>query len=229
MEYINNFLNSLDWSKLPQLLEYDPTAPMIFSSGLFFFAFLLFLPLYGALRQHKSLRVVYVALFSLFFYYKSSGLYVLLLLFAATSDFLIGLLMSKVPTQKKRKRYVALSMFINLSVLAYFKYFNFIGSLLFEALNALGVAVENPNWVVGEWNNWNIILPAGISFYTFQTMSYVIDLYRGEIKPLRRWIDYVFYVSFFPQLVAGLLFAPKISFPKSIANRPSLDGNMERL
>lgn len=221
MEYINNFLNSLDWSKLPQLLEYDPTAPMIFSSGLFFFAFLLFLPLYGALRQHKSLRVVYVALFSLFFYYKSSGLYVLLLLFAATSDFLIGLLMSKVPTQKKRKRYVALSMFINLSVLAYFKYFNFIGSLLFEALNALGVAAENPNWVVGEWNNWNIILPAGISFYTFQTMSYVIDLYRGEIKPLRRWIDYVFYVSFFPQLVAGPIVRAKDFIPQ-INRKPTL-------
>ncbi|MBB6276313.1 MBOAT family O-acyltransferase [Porphyromonas circumdentaria] len=221
MEFIDNFIDSLDWGRVSDLLTYDSSSPMIFSSGLFFFAFLLFLPIYGLLRQNKFLRIVYVALFSLFFYYKSSGLYVFLLLFAATSDFIIGLMMEKEPHKNRRRRYVIASMCINLGVLAYFKYFNFLGSLFFDALNTLGAAVIRPDWTVGEWNNWDIVLPAGISFYTFQTMSYIIDLYRGEIKPLRRWIDYVFYVSFFPQLVAGPIVRAKDFIPQ-INRKPSL-------
>lgn len=216
-----DFLSSLDFSLIPQLLRYDATAPMIFSSGLFFFVFLLFLPIYGALRRYTTLRIIYVALFSLFFYYKSSGLYVILLVLAATSDFFIGRLMSRTSNRGKRKGYVALSMLINLGVLAYFKYFNFLVSLFFGLMNMLGLALGKPEWVLGEWQAWDIILPAGISFYTFQTMSYIIDLYRGEIQPLKRWIDYVFYVSFFPQLVAGPIVRAKDFIPQ-IYRKPTL-------
>lgn len=85
-----HFLDNLDWGLIPRLLSYQPEQPMLFSSGLFLWLFLLFLPVYIALRNTALMRIVYVSLFSLFFYYKSSGLSVLLLLFAASSDYIIG-------------------------------------------------------------------------------------------------------------------------------------------
>lgn len=221
MDFFDTFAQSLDFSRLPNLLHYDATSPMIFSSGLFFILFLFFLPVYGFLRRFTTLRILYVALFSLFFYYKSSGVYVLLLLFAATSDYLIGRTMMHESSKADRRPYVILSMLINLGILGYFKYFNFLGALLFDAIHALGLQLGRPEWLVGSWQSWDIVLPVGISFYTFQTMSYIIDLYRGDTKPLGRWIDYIFYVSFFPQLVAGPIVRAKEFIPQ-IYRRPAL-------
>ena len=82
-------------------------------------------------------------------------------------------------------------------MLGYFKYFNFLGELFTMAAG-------------GEWLKMNIFLPVGISFFTFQSISYVIDVYRGRIQPLGRWIDYVFYVSFFPNGVALRLFPSRV-------------------
>ncbi len=197
-----DLLSNLDFSLLIKLLEYNPQEPMIFSTGLFFFLFILFLIPYMSFRN-ATLRIFYVALFSLFFYYKSSGWYVLLLLFSTTSDYFIGHCISRTAEPSARKRFVALSVVINLIVLGYFKYFNMMGSLLTAGLSYVGLSFGQSSWATMEWEAWDIILPVGISFYTFQTISYVVDVYRGEIKPLERWIDYVFYVSFFPQLVAG--------------------------
>lgn len=216
-----DYINSLDWSHLEGLFLYNPQEPMIFSSGLFFLLFLLFLPLYGAMRRITTLRILYVLLFSLFFYYKSSGLYVLILLVATTSDFIIGRYLAKQTESRKRKRLVLLSMCINLGVLAYFKYFNFLGDLLTNLLSEVGGLTGWSLLADVKWKTLDIFLPVGISFYTFQTMSYIIDLYRGEIKPLRRWIDYVFYVSFFPQLVAGPIVRAKDFIPQ-IHRRPLL-------
>ena len=200
------------FSRIEELLRYDSTAPLIFNSGLFLFLFVAFLALYILLRRTTTLRILYVVAFSLFFYYKSSGIYFLLLVFAAVSDYLISHAIARTDDTRTKKRWVAASVAINLGMLGYFKYTNFF--------------VEIANSIVGAGflDFQNIFLPVGISFFVFQSMSYTIDVYRGAIKPLDRWIDYIFYLSFFPQLVAGPIvrakdFIPQIRKPVEVTQR----------
>ena len=190
---------------------------MIFSSGLFLFCALLFLPLYMLLRRTTTLRIIYVSLFSLFFYYESSGEYVLILLFAATMDFFIGRAIGRSEDEVYRKRLLLTSICVNIGMLSYFKYFYFLLDLGQMLLASLGIATEPA--VPLEARDY--FIPAGISFYTFQTLSYTADIYRREITPLKRWIDYLFYLSFFPQLVAGPIVRAKDFIPQ-IYRRPQL-------
>lgn len=196
-------LTDLDFSKLGDLLTYHHNAPILFSSGLFFFLFIGFFMIYMALQKHTLARIIYVTLFSLYFYYKSSGLWFGLLVFTATSDFCIAQGILHVSTQLKRKLLVTLSLCINLGMLAYFKYFNFLLDIVGSLLREIGYHLGNASLQNITYQPMDIFLPVGISFFTFQSISYVIDVYRGRIQPLNRWVDYVFYVSFFPQLVAG--------------------------
>ena len=189
-------------SRAAELLRYDATAPLIFNSGLFLFLFVGFAGFYLLLRRTTTLRILYVIAFSIYFYYKSSGIYFLLLLFAAISDYLIGNAIARTEDKTTKKRWVALSVVINLGMLGYFKYTNF----FIEMANGLMGA--------GFLNFQNIFLPVGISFFVFQSMSYTIDIYRGQIRPLERWIDYLFYLSFFPQLVAGPIVRAKDFIPQ---------------
>ena len=207
LSFENGVLRIMDheftWGRLADLLAYQPDAPMLFSSGLFFFLFIGFSVFYYLLRKKMMARIIYVTLFSLYFYYKSSGLWFGLLVFTATSDFFIGHYLAKATTIRARKALVTLSLCVNLGMLAYFKYFNFLLGSLTLMLNDLGFYLGSGRLLYLEFEPWDIFLPVGISFFTFQSISYVIDVYRGRIEPLRRWIDYLFYVSFFPQLVAG--------------------------
>lgn len=193
----------LSLERLHALFAYQPESPMLFSTGLFFFLFIAFYIGYRALRHTTTARILYVVLFSLYFYYKSSGVWFLLLVFTATSDFLIARALAATVRPAGRKAWVALSLVINLGMLAYFKYTNF----LLQTLLAIGQSMGSWFGVapVGGtvYEPLDIFLPVGISFFTFQSLSYTIDVYRGELQPLRRWIDYLFYVSFFPGLVAG--------------------------
>ena len=190
---------------------------MIFSSGLFLFCALLFLPLYMLLRRTTTLRIIYVSLFSLFFYYESSGEYVLILLFAATMDFFIGRAIGRSEDEVYRKRLLITSICVNIGMLSYFKYFYFLLDLGQMLLASLGIATEPAIPLEAR----DYFIPAGISFYTFQTLSYTADIYRREITPLKRWIDYLFYLSFFPQLVAGPIVRAKDFIPQ-IYHRPQL-------
>ena len=190
---------------------------MIFSSGLFLFCALLFLPLYMLLRRTTTLRIIYVSLFSLFFYYESSGEYVLILLFAATMDFFIGRAIGRSEDEVYRKRLLITSICVNIGMLSYFKYFYFLLDLVQMFLASLGIATEPAIPLEAR----DYFIPAGISFYTFQTLSYTADIYRREITPLKRWIDYLFYLSFFPQLVAGPIVRAKDFIPQ-IYRRPQL-------
>lgn len=178
-------------ARLGELLAYDASSPLIFSSGLFLFLFAGFMLVYGALRRATTARIVYVILFSLYFYYKSSGIYFLLLIFAATSDFLIARALHRTQRQGLRRLWVAASVAVNLGMLGYFKYTNFL------------VDIGNQLFGAGFLQFQNIFLPVGISFFVFQSMSYTIDIYRRQLEPLTNWCDYLFYLSFFPQLVAG--------------------------
>ena len=190
---------------------------MIFSSGLFLFCALFFLPLYMLLRKTTTLRIIYVSLFSLFFYYESSGEYVLILLFATTMDFFIGRAIGRSEDEVYRKRLLITSICVNIGMLSYFKYFYFLLDLGQMLLASLGIATEPAIPLEAR----DYFIPAGISFYTFQTLSYTADIYRREITPLKRWIDYLFYLSFFPQLVAGPIVRAKDFIPQ-IYRRPQL-------
>ena len=177
--------------RLQALFAYDASSPLIFSSGLFLFLFAGFLLVYSAFRRAPMARIVYVIAFSLYFYYKSSGVYFLLLVFAAASDFLIARGIYRTRKRSLKRWLVVLSVAVNLGMLGYFKYTNFL------------IDISNQLFGQGFLQFQKIFLPVGISFFVFQSMSYTIDIYRGQLKSLSNWLDYLFYLSFFPQLVAG--------------------------
>jgi D-alanyl-lipoteichoic acid acyltransferase DltB (MBOAT superfamily) len=181
---------SIDFDRIFQQLTYQPQAPIIFNSGVFLFLFLAFLAVYMLVYKHERVRIYYVVAFSVYFYYKSSGWYFLLLLLLTVSDFCLAKLMSKHDKKEERVVLLIISLLLNLGLLAYFKYTNFIFSSFYELLNK-------------PFDPFNIFLPIGISFFTFQSLSYTIDVYRKNIEPLKRLSDYAFYLTFFPQMVAG--------------------------
>ncbi len=205
-------------------LTYNPEEPLIFSSGLFLFLFLGFSFCYMLMQRTQTLRLLFVTAFSYYFYYKSSGFYFFLLAVVTLSDFLIARkianlkaapegdshIVNSKSVNRKSQWLVALSLLIDLGLLGYFKYTNFFAGMWAQMVGA-------------NFQPWDIFLPVGISFFTFQSMSYVIDVYRGDLKPLPRLLDYAFYVSFFPQLVAGPIvrardFAPQIRKPLRVTN-----------
>lgn len=177
-------------TRLLDLIQYNPSDPLIFTSGLFLFIFMIFSLVYYGMRNKLNARILFVVAFSLYFYYKTSGYYFLLLIAVALSDYNIGHKIHRSINPIHKKLWLALSIVLDLGVLVYFKYTNFLGEI-FSSL------FEHP------FDPFNIFLPIGVSFFTFQTMSYVIDIYRQRITPLDKYTDYLFYVSFFPQLVAG--------------------------
>ena len=221
----------IDYSRLAEQLLYQPNSPMIFSSGIFLFLFLGFTLIYNILGKADTLRIFFVTCFSYYFYYKSSGLFFWLLALVTVSDYYIakaiGALTEKSVSKSRGKWLVFLSLLIDLSLLIYFKYTNFLGETICTLLASYGV--ELPSFITGStspdvvWQTRDIFLPVGISFFTFQSLSYTIDVYRGNIKPLNRLLDYAFYVSFFPQLVAGPIvrardFIPQIRRPLMISS-----------
>jgi D-alanyl-lipoteichoic acid acyltransferase DltB (MBOAT superfamily) len=157
----------------------------------------------------------------LYFYYKTSGIWLLLLIFTATSDFLTGRMISSTPTATGKKLWVTLSICINLGMLTYFKYTNFLYELAIHFWHYMGGILDEQALQRLTYKPLDIFLPIGISFFTFQSLSYTIDIYRGQVKPVKRWIDYLFFVSFFPGLVAGPIVRAKDFIPQ-IYKKPRL-------
>jgi alginate O-acetyltransferase complex protein AlgI len=194
-----------DIHKLLQQFVYNPAEPLIFNSGLFLILFTAFLWIYISLKDNHRAKLLFVTLFSLYFYYKSSGEYFVLLILAAVVDFNLAKLIYRAESDLKKKIYIVITLIVNLGILGYFKYTNFLYESFF-------------------WNSSNqfhpldIFLPVGVSFFTFQSLSYTLDVYRGDLKPVDNILDYAFFVSFFPQLVAGPIvraseFLPQINKP----------------
>ncbi|MDE6206569.1 MAG: MBOAT family protein [Muribaculaceae bacterium] len=195
------------WHHLVDLLKYDATQPMLFSSGTFWALFLIFMPLYGMLKRRWWQMAVFTVLFSLFFYYKSSGVFVALLFGTSVLDWGVSRLMG-VPGHRSRtfRRWcVAVSLCTSLGILAYFKYANFF-------LWNIAAMVQ------GNFQPLDLILPVGISFYTFQSVSYIVDVYKGRVEPTRTWLEYAFFLSFFPALVAGPIVRADYFLPQIRAN-----------
>ncbi len=190
------------WVKfLTEAVAYDPQSPMLFNSGLFLFFFSLFYFLYVFVYHNKRLRTLYVVAFSSFFYYKSSGWYLAILLTTVLVDYFIARHVAKRRKQKNTRLFVALSIVANLSLLLYFKYANF---FLLDVGSLLGL----------RFSPLDLFLPIGISFYTFQSISYVVDAYKGQIEPAQSFWDYAFYMTFFPHLVAGPIVRAKDFLPQ---------------
>ncbi len=162
--------------------------------------FAIFLPvvfvLYWALNN-KLLKFQNLLLLvaSYFFYACWDWRFMFLLLFSTLLDYFTGIKMAEPDKPQNKKKWFWLSIIINLGFLGVFKYYNFFADSFAEALSNLGLQV-NPSTL-------NVILPVGISFYTFHGLSYVIDIYKDKIKPEKNFIDYAVFVSFFPLLVAG--------------------------
>lgn len=195
------FTPLVDFSRLREVFVYNPQAPLLFSSGLFLWLFAAFMAVYVLLRRADTARILFVALFSYYFYYKSSGTYFFLLALVTCFDFFIAWFLGRTQNKYLRRGWVLMSVILNLSLLAYFKYTNFLGEVVASLLG-------------GEFTTLDLFLPVGISFFTFQSLSYTIDVYRREIKPLSSLLDYAFYVSFFPQLVAGPIVRAKDFIPQ---------------
>ncbi len=171
-------------------LLYDPKNPLLFNSGFFVYFLFFFILIYYAVRKNRRMRIGAFTLFSLYFFYKACGWFVSLILISAVIDFTISNLIYRQQKKSRKTALLILSLFLNLGLLFYFKYTNFFISIL----NDLHFANISP---------LNLLLPIGISFYTFENLSYTLDVYRGHFKPVNNFPDYLFFLSFFPKLVMG--------------------------
>jgi D-alanyl-lipoteichoic acid acyltransferase DltB (MBOAT superfamily) len=193
---------------LKTIFLFDERHPLIFTRLNFWIFFVVVLGGYTLLYRKNPLRNAYLFLVSLFFYYKTGGLFFIILLFSTISNFFIGHAISRAEKSLNRKLWVAMSITLNLGVLAFFKYDYFLTETFNQVFGTHFEVVTH----AAKWSNalfgthfdlGKILPPVGISFFTFQTLSYVLDVYRKQVEPVKSITDFGFYVSFFPQLVAG--------------------------
>lgn len=181
---------------------------MLFTNHYFWGFFMVLLFFYSILYRNNILRNSYLFFMSLYFYYQSGGYFFSLLIFSTIADYTLGHLIHGAEKKRSRKFFLTISIIINLGLLAYFKYAYFLTDIFNQVADS-NIQVVNflslwYNEIAGEDLDISIIvLPVGISFFTFQTISYTFDIYRRKLKPVNNIIDFGFYVSFFPQLVAG--------------------------
>ena len=165
--------------------------------------FAIFYTIYVLIRAERFdlLRKIYLIVFSLFFYYKAGGNYYILLLICAVVTHLLAKKMYTLEKESSRRFLLTLIIVANLGMLAYYKYTNFF--------------IQNINEIFdGHFDLWDIMLPIGISFFVFEAISYAVDLYRRELAPAHSTLDFCFYISFFPKLVAGPIIRAKDFIPQ---------------
>ena len=215
--------------EIPEIFIYSADNPLLFSQYLFLFFFSIMFVGFTVIHQNIRVRNLYLLAFSLFFYYKSGGIYFFLLIFSTLVDYGTGFGIHHSKAKWKKTFFLVLSMISNLGLLAFFKYsyyfVDLVNSNFGTDLHAVNFLKLWSNSLTGSnFDIFEIVLPVGISFYTFQTMSYSIDIYRNKIKPCNNILDFAFFVSFFPQLVAGPIvraaeFIPQIKKPYFLSNR----------
>lgn len=191
-----------------EIFVYSENAPLIFSQYLFLFLFTIAFGVFTLAHKNLKVRNIYLLCFSLFFYYKSGGLYFWILVFSTVVDYLCGNAIYRTSIKPRRVFYLVVSLVSNLGMLFFFKYsyyfVDLINGSLGTNLKAINFLAVFANQGFGAQHDiFEIFLPVGISFYTFQTLSYTIDIYRKQLKPAKSILDFGFFVSFFPQLVAG--------------------------
>jgi alginate O-acetyltransferase complex protein AlgI len=168
---------------------------LLFHTLEFFIFFPIVFALYWVLNGRRNLQNVVLLISSYVFYGWWDWRFLGLIFASSCFDFIAGLGIQKSTSARKRKRILISSLVFNLGLLGYFKYFNFFASELQTAFAGLGITLD--------YATLNIVLPVGISFYTFQTLSYTLDIYAGRMKATSDALAFFTFVAFFPQLVAG--------------------------
>jgi alginate O-acetyltransferase complex protein AlgI len=201
---LNEFLQNI----LQNIISFQQDKPLLFTHLFFWLFFAVVLFFYSFLYKFSKARTVYLFAVSLFFYYKTSGVFIVLLLFTICSDYCWGRLIYSAKKDSIKKLAVTFSVCINLLLLGYFKYAYFftessnqIFGTHFKFFNHFS-HFSNSFFSTG-FSVDKLILPVGISFFTFQSLSYIIDLYRQKVQPVNNIFEYGFFVCFFPHLVAG--------------------------
>ncbi len=195
---------------------YDPENPLLFNNGFFVFFFGIFMVLYYSFRNNFKVRRYIFCFFSLYFFYKASGYFVGLVILSAIVDFILSNAIHRQQNKTYKKLLLICSIIFNLGLLFFFKYTNFFISVSNDLLNT-------------GFNPLNVLLPVGISFYTFENLSYTIDVYRGQFEPAKKFSDYLLFLSFFPKLVMGPIvrahdFVPQINKPYVITEKDFAKG-----
>jgi len=181
---------TVNWGAVARLFAYDRGAPVMFNTGPFLLLFTLFFAVYMCLHRWPAVRRGYLLLFNFYFYFMACGTYIWLLAATVLLDYWLGLRIEKASSQQQAKAWLTAGIVLNLGALAYFKYTNF--------------SIEVLNLFAGKsFSALAIFLPIGISFFSFQSISYKVDIYRKQLQACSSLPDYAFYLTFFPHLVAG--------------------------
>ena len=184
---------------------------MVFNSIDFIYFFIIFTTIYFLCKNNFTIQNYFILFSSLIFYSFWDYRFVFLLIASTTIDYLFGLLIFNEKKIKRKKLFFILSISINLLILFFFKYYNFFIDSTNTIFHLLNINIKS--------SLLNIILPIGISFYTFHSLSYIIDIYWGKITPTRNYVAYASFVCFFPQLVAGPISRAGDMLPKFLNKR----------
>jgi D-alanyl-lipoteichoic acid acyltransferase DltB (MBOAT superfamily) len=185
---------------------------MAFNSTEFVFFFALVFFVHWAIARWRTARFVWLFAMSCVFYMSWNAKFIFLILGSTAIDYVCALAIARTESPRKRKAWLLVSIFATFGLLGYFKYFNFFAENVSAGLAAAGLKGA------AEFVPWDIVLPAGISFHTFQGLSYTIDVYRRRLEPVRSFLRYMLFIAFFPQLVAGPIvravdFLPQLDRP----------------
>ncbi len=179
---------------------------MLFNTPIFFIFFVIFLLFYGFIFLQRKPRVYFILVASLVFYGAWNYKFIPLLVGSAVIDYFLAIAIGSATTIGRKKLFLTLSIAMNIGILALFKYADFVLQSVADLLGVFGYQASIPTL------SW--VLPVGISFYTFQSMSYTIDVYRGVMQPRKGLVEFTAALSFFPQLVAGPILRARQILPQ---------------
>lgn len=200
---------------------------MLFNSVEFLFFLPIVFLLYWFVFKSLKWQNLFIVLVSYIFYGWWNKNFLILIAFTTLCSYLSGILLDRISEKGGKARAIAaINIVINLLILGVYKYYNFFADSLIEAFSGIGVELH--------MKSLNLVLPVGISFYTFQSLSYTIDVYKGKLKPTRDIISFFAFISFFPQLVAGPIeratnLLPQFAKPRIFDYNQAVDGCKQML
>lgn len=214
---------------LKHIFIFSETAPLLFSQYLFVLIFTVMYGVFALIHKRLNLRSAYLIAFGVFFYYRTGGWFFALLVLSTIYDFYLANAIHHTENRFRRTFFLVVSLTINLGLLAFFKYTYYFAGIVndlfgthFQPKNIFYIASNQ--WFGTHFDITKIVLPVGISFFTFQTLSYTIDVYRRHIEPAKNILDFGFFVTYFPQMIAGPIvravdFIPQIAKKFSLTER----------
>lgn len=202
----------MNWQDIGQflyrVLAFDKESPLLFTQFYFWAFFAIVFTFFSLLHNKILLRNAYLFFVSLLFYYKTSGLFLLLLIFTIIVNYFLGIKIYKSSKISYKRGFLTIAIAIDILILVYFKYAYFFTDVYNQLFHTNNEVIN----ILAKWSNNlagtrftidKILLPVGISFFTFQAISYIMDIYRKRVEPVKNLLNFGFYISFFPQLVAG--------------------------